>query len=60
MQHQLLVVDVTTRHVHRVAAAADLTVPPGLSWLYGGVAFSPDSSRLAYAIDGTIHVRDVH
>jgi hypothetical protein len=59
MQHELMVANVTTGGVRRVAAAGNLTIPPGLSWIYGGVAFSPDSSRVAYAIDGTIHVRDI-
>jgi hypothetical protein len=58
-QHELHVADLTTGGVRRVAATGDLTIAPGLSWIYGGVAFSPDSRHIAYAIDGRIHVRDL-
>lgn len=58
-QHELLLADVTTGQVRRVAAAGDLTIPNGLGSIYGGISFSPDGTRIAYAIDGRIHMRDV-
>jgi len=58
-QHELLMADVTTGQVRRIAAAGDLTIPNGLAWIYGGISFSPDGTRIAYAIDGRIHVRDI-
>jgi Tol biopolymer transport system component len=58
-QHELLVADVSTGQVRRVAATGDLTIPNGLAWIYGGISFSPDGARIAYAIDGRIHICDI-
>ena len=49
-QHELFAVDVATGQVSRVAAT-------GVAG--SQIAFSPDSNRIAYLIDGRIHVRDV-
>ena len=59
IQRQLVVADVTTGQVRRIAAAGDLTIPNGLGSIYGGISFSPDGTRIAYGIEGRIHVRDV-